>query len=174
MNQRLSNAPTTQRSRGATRAGRCLHDERGTRARAPSSEGCMTDTGTNDSGLGIITRHQTRNDTIMERVREIASTKGLDLAVRDAVQQPLDCDVTEIVELPRLRHRVSSFSTTGALEGALAVDRTIASTSSGDAWSSSNTRLALSNPLHFLVEKLWNRTGKSNSQRHNDRLEDCV
>ena len=105
MNQRLSNAPTTQRSRGATRAGRCLHDERGTRARAPSSEGCMTDTGTDDSGLGIFTRHQTRNDTIMERVREIASAKGLDLAVRDAVQQPLDCDVTEIVELPRLRHR---------------------------------------------------------------------
>ena len=35
MNQRLSNAPTTQRSRGATRAGRCLHDERGTRELSP-------------------------------------------------------------------------------------------------------------------------------------------
>ena len=78
----------------------------------------MTDTGTNDSGLGIFTRHQTRIDTIMERVREIASAKGLDLAVRDAVQQPLDCDVTEIVELPRLSRwrAVSQRVSVGALE----------------------------------------------------------
>ena len=33
----------------------------------------------------------------MERVREIVSAKSLDLAVLDAVQQPLGCDVTDIV-----------------------------------------------------------------------------
>ena len=61
----------------------------------------MTDTGTNDSGLWIFTPQQTRNDTLMEREREseIASAKGLNFAVLDAVQQPLGCDATKIVEL---------------------------------------------------------------------------
>ena len=33
----------------------------------------------------------------MEMVREIVSAKSLDLAVLDAVQQPLSCDATDIV-----------------------------------------------------------------------------
>ena len=156
MNQRLSNAPTTQRSKGATRAGRCLHDERGTRVRAPSSEGCMTDTGTNDSGLGIFTQHQTRNDTIMERVRENRKCQGSRPrctgrgAAAAGLRRDRDRGSTKI-ETPLESSFETSFSTISALEGALAVDRTIASTSSGDAWSSSHTRLALSNPCISLL-----------------------
>ena len=95
-NQRLNNAPITQ---GTERAGKRLHDERGAIARTLSAGGCTTGTDINDSGLWIFTRQQTRNDTHMERVREIASAKGLNLAVMDAVQQPLSRDATEIVEL---------------------------------------------------------------------------
>ena len=66
-------------------------------ARALPAGGCTTGTDINDSGLWIFTRQQTRNDALMERVREIVSAKSLDLAVLDAVQQPLGCDATDTV-----------------------------------------------------------------------------
>ena len=82
------------------RARERLRDERGAMGRTPSAGGCTTSTNINDSGLKIFTREQTRNDTLMERVervREIANVKSLDLAVLDAVQQPMGCDATDIV-----------------------------------------------------------------------------
>merc|ERR1712135_136539 len=69
---------------------------------APSHEtagGCTTGSGTNDAGLWIFTRQQTRNVTLVTEVRGIADAKGFDLSVLKVVQQPAGCDATVGPEL---------------------------------------------------------------------------
>ena len=88
----------TNHSLESQRSGKRLHDERGAMARALSAGSCTTGTDINDLGLWICTRQQMRNDTLMERVREIVSAKSLDLAALGSVQQQLGCDATDIVD----------------------------------------------------------------------------
>jgi len=69
---------------------------------APTHEtagGCSTGTGTNNAGLWIFTRQQTRNETLVTKVRGIAEAKGFDLSVLNVVQQPAGCDATVGAEL---------------------------------------------------------------------------
>jgi len=69
---------------------------------APTHEtagGCSTGTGTNNAGLWIFTRQQTRNETLVTKVRGIAEAKGFDLSVLNVVQQPPGCDATVGAEL---------------------------------------------------------------------------
>jgi len=69
---------------------------------APTHEtagGCSTGTGTNNAGFWIFTRQQTRNETLVTEVRDIAKAKGFDLSVLNVVQQPAGCDATVGAEL---------------------------------------------------------------------------
>lgn len=53
--------------------------------------GCRLGTGTNDSGLWIFSRNQTRDDALVEKVRAIAVDAGFDITVLNDVDQT-DCD----------------------------------------------------------------------------------
>merc|ERR1712038_425698 len=59
--------------------------------------GCRTGTGTNNSGLWIFSRDQTRDDALVEKVRMIAKDAGFDLSVLSDVDQT-DCDVCKDIE----------------------------------------------------------------------------
>jgi apolipoprotein D and lipocalin family protein len=52
-----------------------------------SNGACRTGSGVNDAGLWIFTRQQTRNETLIDDVRAIASSKGFDLTVLNDVDQ---------------------------------------------------------------------------------------
>ena len=59
--------------------------------------GCKTGSSTNNAGLWIFTRKQTRDDALVEKVRTIAAKKGFDLSVLNDVDQS-DCEtVTQMV-----------------------------------------------------------------------------
>lgn len=49
--------------------------------------GCKSGTGINNSGLWIFSRSQTRNETLISTVRDIASEKGFDVTVLNDVDQ---------------------------------------------------------------------------------------
>mmetsp|Transcript_26362 Transcript_26362/g.39939 ORF Transcript_26362/g.39939 Transcript_26362/m.39939 type:complete len:260 (-) Transcript_26362:118-897(-) len=53
--------------------------------------GCKSGTGINNSGLWIFSRSQTRNETLISVVRDIASEKGFDLSVLNDVDHS-NCD----------------------------------------------------------------------------------
>lgn len=59
--------------------------------------GCKSGSGTNNSGLWIFSRSQTRDDALVEKVRGIASDAGFDLSVLGDVDQT-GCDVCEDTE----------------------------------------------------------------------------
>jgi len=58
---------------------------------APKVEGkdglCRTGQGVNQAGLWIFTRHQTRDDALVQHVRDIAQNEGFDLTVLNDVDQ---------------------------------------------------------------------------------------
>jgi len=58
--------------------------------------GCQTGTGTNDSGLWVFTRQQKRNETLVQKVRGIAASKGFDLSVLGDIDQT-DCGSEVVV-----------------------------------------------------------------------------
>jgi lipocalin len=59
-----------------------------------SEGGCKTGSGTNGSGLWIFTREQKRDETLVQKVRGIAQSKGFDLSVLN------DVDQTECTDQP--------------------------------------------------------------------------
>jgi len=61
------------------------------------SAGCKTGSGTNNSGLWIFSRNQTRDDALVEKVRMIASDSGFDLSVLGDVNQTA-CDICQDTE----------------------------------------------------------------------------
>ena len=62
-----------------------------------SEGGCRTRSGAKEAGLWIITSKQQRDETLLQKVRAIASQKGLDLSVLNDVDQS-DCQtVTPLV-----------------------------------------------------------------------------
>ena len=54
-------------------------------------DGCKTGTGVNNSGLWIFTREQTRDNDIVNKVRNVAKSKGFDITVLNDVDQT-NCD----------------------------------------------------------------------------------
>merc|ERR1712060_522235 len=58
---------------------------------APKIEGqgglCRTGTGVNQAGLWIFTRQQSRNENLVQKVRQMAQSKGFDLSVLNDVDQ---------------------------------------------------------------------------------------
>jgi lipocalin len=57
-----------------------------------SEAGCKTGSGTNGSGLWIFTREQKRDETLIQKVRAIAQSKGFDLSVLNDVDQT-ECNI---------------------------------------------------------------------------------
>merc|ERR1711972_231151 len=58
---------------------------------APKIEGqgglCRTGTGVNQAGLWIFTRQQSRDEALVQKVRQMAQSKGFDLSVLNDVDQ---------------------------------------------------------------------------------------
>ena len=54
-------------------------------------DGCKTGTGLNNSGLWIFTREHTRDNDIVNKVRNVAKSKGFDITVLNDVDQT-NCD----------------------------------------------------------------------------------
>merc|ERR1712066_238677 len=58
---------------------------------APKIDGqgglCRTGTGVNQAGLWIFTRQQTRDEALVQKVRQMAQSKGFDLSVLNDVDQ---------------------------------------------------------------------------------------
>ena len=117
----------------------------------------MTDMGTNDSGLWICTRQQTRYGALMERERNRkcqgfeprcngcgAAAVGLRChrdrgTVENSVEVETQGRPRSVQFLFDLQHNKTSLRVH-------TVDKTVASTQSGSAGSSSHTRMSWSNP----------------------------
>merc|ERR1712048_1324252 len=57
-----------------------------------SNGACSTGTGVNDAGFWIFTRQQQRDDALVEKAKQIAASKGLDLSVLNKVDNSVCTD----------------------------------------------------------------------------------
>jgi len=64
------------------------------------TNGCMTGTGTNNSGLWIFTRKQERDDALVQKIKGIAAAKGFDVSVlKDTDQTNCASSASSVVQV---------------------------------------------------------------------------